>query len=161
MRYLNYVVASLASALVATYAVLWIAHPTPIELSTVTLPPLTVQEQPGGLFLWGGWRTVSGYEPPGSNAVEIRCNRAQNTCIEAYASLLQHDTGLDLVAEVFRYEVISWNETQLEARAKGAMYGCDRVLYIDLVGQGATMKWLPGEGCEGDLSAAVLVGDPV
>lgn len=44
MRYLNYVVASLAAVLVATYTVLWIAHPTPLE-STVTLPPLAVLEQ--------------------------------------------------------------------------------------------------------------------
>ncbi|UTW07997.1 hypothetical protein [Pseudomonas benzenivorans] len=160
MRYLNYAVVSLASALVATYAVLWFIHPTPLE-NTVTLPPLSVLEQPDGLLLWGGWRTVAGYEPPGTNAVEIRCVRTQNTCTEAYASLLQHDTGLDLVAEVFSYEVISWSETQLEAVAKGAMAGCDRALYIDLVGQGATMKWLPGEDCEGDMTAAVLVGDPV
>lgn len=41
------------------------------------------------------------------------------------------------------------------------MYGCDRVLHIDLVGQGATMKLLPGEDCEGDMTAAALVGDPV
>jgi hypothetical protein len=47
MRYLNYAVVSLASALVATYAALWIAHPTPLE-STVTLPPLAVLEQPDG-----------------------------------------------------------------------------------------------------------------
>ena len=48
MRYLNYAVASLASVLVATYAALWIAHPTPLE-STVTLPPpLAVLEQPDG-----------------------------------------------------------------------------------------------------------------
>ncbi len=160
MRYLNYVVASLASALIATYAVLWFAHPTPLE-NTVTLPPLSVFEQPDGFLLWGGWRTVAGYEPPGTNAVEIRCNRVQNTCTEAYASLLQHDTGLDLVAEVFSYEVISWSETRLEALAKGAMAGCDRALYIDLIGQGATMKWLPGEDCEGDMTAAILVGDPV
>jgi hypothetical protein len=160
MRYLNYVVASLASALVATYAVLWFIHPTPLE-NTVTLPPLSVLEQPDGLLLWGGWRTVAGYEPHGTNAVEIRCNRTQNTCTEAYASLLQHDTGMDLVAEVFSYEVVSWSETRLEALAKGAMYGCDRVLHIDLVGQGATMKLLPGEDCEGDMTAAVLVGDPV
>lgn len=160
MRYLNYVVASLASALVATYAVLWLIHPTPLE-NTVTLPPLSVLEQPDGLLLWGGWRTVAGYEPPGTNAVEIRCIRTQNICTEAYASLLQHDAGLDLVAEVFSYAVISWSETQLEAVAKGAMAGCDRVLYIDLVGQGATMKWLPGEDCEGDMTSAALVGDPV
>ena len=160
MRYLNYVVASLASALVATYAVLWLIHPTPLE-NTVTLPPLSVLEQPDGLLLWGGWRTMAGYETPGTNAVEIRCNRTQNTCTEAYASLLQHDTGMDLVAEVFSYEVISWSETQVEARAKDAMAGCDRALYIDLIGEGATMKWLPGEDCEGDMTAAVLVGDPV
>ena len=160
MRYLNYVVASLASALVATYTVLWIAHPTPLE-STVTLPPLSVFEQSDGLLLWGGWRTVAGYQPPGTNAVEIRCNRTQNTCTEAYASLLQHDTGMDFVAEAFSYEVISWSEAQVEARAKGTMAGCDRALYIDLVGQGATMKWLPGKDCEGDMTAAVLVGDPV
>lgn len=160
MRYLNYVISSLASALLATYSVLWIVHPTPLE-STVTLPPLTVLEQPEGLLLWGGWRTVAGYEPPGTNAVEIRCNRAQNTCTEAYASLLQHDTGLDIEAEVFNYGVVTWSETRLEALAKGVMAGCDRVLYIDLVSQGATMKWLPREDCEGDMSAAVLVGDPV
>ena len=156
----RYLLISLASALVATYTALWFAHPTPLE-NTVTLPPLTVTEQPDGLLLWGGWRTVAGDEPPGSNAVEIRCDRAQNTCIEAYASLLQHDAGLDLVAEVYRYEVISWSDTRLEARAKGAMVGCDRALYIDLVGLGATMKWLPDEDCEGDMTAAVLVGDPV
>ncbi|WP_235576600.1 hypothetical protein [Pseudomonas taeanensis] len=68
---------------------------------------------------------------------------------------------MDLVAEVFSYEVISWSETQPEAVAKSAMAGRHRVLYIDLIGQGATMKWLPGEDCEGDMTAAVLVGDPV
>lgn len=131
MRYLNYVTASLASALVATYTALWIAHPAPLE-STVRLPPLSVFEQPDDLLLWGGWRAVAGYEPPGTNAVETRCNRTQNTCIEAYASILQHDTGLDLVAEVFRYEIVFCSETRLEAlRASwpDAIMRCTSILW--------------------------------
>lgn len=82
MRHLNYVLTSLASALLAIYAALWLAHPAPLEYNTVTSPPLTVQEQPHGLQLWGDWRTLFRYGAPGTNAVEIRCDRELNTCTE-------------------------------------------------------------------------------
>ncbi len=89
MRYLNYAVASLASALVAIYVALWIAHPTPLELSTVTLAPVAVIEQFDSFLLWAV------YEPLGTNAMEMRYGRAQNIFAEADALPLQHETGMD------------------------------------------------------------------
>lgn len=163
MRYLNYLLVSLASAMVAAYTALWFANPAPLEQPhAVTLPPLTVQEHQGDLLLWGGWRTVAGYEHPGANAIEIRCNRESSSCTEAYATLLHHSEGEDLEAQVYRYEITSWSEQQLEAVAKGAMAEClDRVLHVNLKAQSANLEWKPAEGCEGDTGAAVLIGDPV
>ncbi|CDM40318.1 hypothetical protein [Ectopseudomonas oleovorans] len=38
----------------------------------------------------------------------------------------------------------------------------DRILSVDLVGEGATLEWRLGEGeCEGDTGKAVLIGDPL
>ena len=163
MHYFNYLLVSLASAMVAAYTALWFANPAPLERPhAVTLPPLTVQEHQGDLLLWGGWHTVAGYDHPGVNAVEIRCNPERKTCHEAYASLLHHDEGEDLQAEVYSYEVTTWTEQRLEAVAKGAMVDClDRVLHVDIKANSASLEWMPAQGCEGDTGAAVLIGDPV
>lgn len=66
-------------------------HLSTLLESTVTLQPLSVFEQPGGLPLWGGWQTVASYEPPGSHAVEIRCVRTQSTCTRLIGTCRQSD----------------------------------------------------------------------
>jgi hypothetical protein len=102
---------------------------------------------------------VAGYEQPGKNAIEIRCNAAKTACSEAYANML-HDEGEDITAQVFNYEVVEWTASLLHAVAKGAMAECiDRNLYVSLNDQTASLEWMPQEGCEGDIGAAVLVGD--
>ncbi|WP_025163935.1 hypothetical protein [Pseudomonas taeanensis] len=163
MPILRYLIVSLASALVATYVVLWYASPAPIGQShVVTVPPLTVQEHQGDLRIWGSWKTVAGYDQPGKNAIEIRCNAAKKACSEAYANMLHHDEGEDITAQVFNYEVVEWTESLLHAVAKGAMVECiDRSLYVSLTDKTASLEWTPQEGREGDTDAAVLVGDPL
>lgn len=163
MLILRYLAISLASALVAAYAALWYVSPAPIEQShAVTVPSLTVQEHQGDLLIWGSWKTVAGYEQPGKNAIEIRCNVAKSSCSEAYANLLHHDDGEDIEAQVFNYEVVEWTDSLLHAVAKGAMAEClDRNLFVSLTDQTASLEWMPQERCEGDTGAAVLVGDPL
>src|SRR3990167_3336649 len=76
MPILRYLAISLASALVAAYAVLWYASPAPIEQShAVTVPPLTVQEHQGDLLIWGSWKTVAGCGEPRHNPGQNRCER--------------------------------------------------------------------------------------
>lgn len=99
MRYLNMLLIALASALCATYLTLWLKKPTPVDTIT-TIPPLIFKEEEGDVVIWGGWKTVAGYQAPGANAVEIRCNRTSNTCHEAVATILHHDQGEDLEAQV-------------------------------------------------------------
>ncbi|WP_241693775.1 hypothetical protein [Pseudomonas sp. OTU750018] len=163
MHYIKYLLVSLASALVAAYAALWYAAPAPIEQShIITVPPLTVQEHQGDLLIWGSWKTVAGYDQPGRNAIEIRCNQAKTVCSEAFANILHHDEGEDIEAQVFNYEVVEWTETLLHAVAKGAMAECiDRNLFVSFDHKTASLEWMPQDGCEGDTGAAVLVGDPL
>lgn len=163
MLYLKYLFVSVASAFVATHVALWYVNPAPVKQSyAVTLPPLTVQAYQGDLLIWGSWQAVEGYEQPVSNAVEIRCNPVRKTCSEAYASILYHDEGEDLEAQVFDYEVVEWSDITLHAVAKGALAGCvDRNLYVNLGTGSASLELAPVEGCEGDMGRAVLVGDPV
>ncbi|MGV8676933.1 hypothetical protein ACV356_27530 [Pseudomonas aeruginosa] len=160
MRYLNMLLIALASALCASYVVLWFAKPAPIE--NTTIPPLIFKEEQGELVIWGGWKTVEGYQTPGTNAVEIRCNRTTNTCHEAVASILHHTEGEDLEAQVFNYELSSWDATKLEAVAERAMGEClTRRLVIHIPDKSADLSWSPPTGCEGDTGRAVLVGDPL
>lgn len=163
MPIFRYLTVSLASALVAAYAALWYATPAPFEQShVVTVPPLTFQEYQGDVLIWGSWQTVAGYDQPGKNAIEIRCNHARTACSEAYANLLHHDEGEDIEAQVFNYEVVEWTDTLLHAIAKGAMGECtDRNLYVSLDHKTASLELMPQDGCEGDIGAAVLVGDPL
>lgn len=105
---------------------------------------------------------MAGYDQPGKNAIEIRCNAAKTTCSEAYANLLHHDEGEDIEAQVFSYQVVEWTDSLLHAVAKGAMEECiDRNLYVSLNDKTASLEWMPQESCEGDIGAAVLVGDPL
>lgn len=160
MRYINYLLIALASALAAVYTALWLTKPSPLE--NTTIPPLIFKQTPGELTVWGGWRTVEGYQVPGTNAVEIRCNRDRNSCSEAVATILHHATGEDLEAQVFNYRVIRWNDDSLEAVAEKAMVEClDRRLVVSLKEQTAALSWYPPTGCEGDTGRAVLVGDPL
>lgn len=162
MRHLNHLIVCLATALVTGYTVLWFHHPAPAESSSVTIPPLRVVHEADELLVWGGWKTQSGYVAPGTNAVEIRCNRARGSCTEAYASIFKHDIGQDLEAQVFDYQVTAWTERRVEAVATKAMADClDRQLLINLQDQAATLHWRPATGCEGDTGKAVLVGDPL
>ncbi|EPQ3897208.1 hypothetical protein L4P97_006745, partial [Pseudomonas aeruginosa] len=106
--------------------------------------------------------TIEGYQKPGTNAVEIRCNRTSNTCHEAFATILHHTEGEDLEAQVFSYKVSSWDKTKLEAVAELAMGEClERRLVIHLPDKSAALSWSPPTGCEGDKGRAVLVGDPL
>lgn len=70
MRYLKQLLIVLASVLCTTYVVLWLTKPAPIE--NTTIPPLIFKEEQVEIVIWGGWKTVEGYQTPGSNAVEIR-----------------------------------------------------------------------------------------
>ena len=162
MRYLNHLIACLATALVTGYAVLWLHHPAPIESGPVTIPPLRIVHKADELLVWGGWKTQAGYVAPGTNAVEIRCNRARGRCTEAYASIFKHDEGQDLEAEVFDYQVTAWTEQRVEAVSPKAMAEClDRQLVINLQAQAAVLQWGPASDCEGTTGKAVLVGDPL
>lgn len=160
MRYLNMLLTALASALCATYLVLWLTKPAPIE--NTTIPPLIFKEEQDGIVIWGGWKTVEGYQAPGVNSVEIRCNRASSMCHEAFASILHHAEGEDLEAQVFSYKISSWDTTKLEAVAGHAMGEClERHLFIHIPDKAAALSWSPPSGCEGDTGRAVLVGDPL
>lgn len=164
MTYLRYTCVAFAAALAAVYSTLWVLSPTPLEQYAVTFPPLAVTQQEGNLLLWGGWKTIAGYDHDSANAVEIRCDRKLLACVEAYASLLHHDAGEDLEAQIFNYRVDVWDEVRLVATAAKAMAEClDRVLQVDLMANGATLKWGPGSdrSCNGDTGEAILVGDPV
>ncbi len=160
MRYLNTLLIALASALCATYLALWFTKPTPIE--NTTIPPLTFREEQDGIVIWGGWKTVAGYQAPGTNAVEIRCSRTANKCHEAVASILHHDQGEDLEAQVFSYKLSTWNAGKLEAVAENTMGEClERHLVIHIPDKSVVLSWSPPSGCEGDTGRAVLVGDPL
>jgi hypothetical protein len=163
MTVIRYLTVSLASALVAAYVALWYAAPVPLEqFHGITVPPLKVQEHQGDLLIWGSWKTVAGYEQPGKNAIEIRCNQLKAVCNEGYANILHHDEGEDIEAQVFSYEVVEWTDSLLHAVAKGAMAECiDRNLYVSLNDKTASLEWMPQEDCEGDTGAAMLVGDPL
>jgi len=90
MTILRYLCVALASALVAAYAAIWLDSPAPLERTTATIPPLRVA-QGDNLIIWGGWRTVAGYDHGTTTEVGIICNRERQTCLEAYAELLYHD----------------------------------------------------------------------
>lgn len=158
-RYFKYLLVAFASALGASYAVLWLALPAPLE--STTIPPLLLKEERGELILWGGWRAVEGYQSPATNAVELRCNRQQGECTEAFATILRHESGQDLEAQAFHYEITRWDETKLEAIASRAMGYClDRHLVIHLLEKSADLRWSPSSSCDAEKGHAVLIGDP-
>lgn len=164
MRYLKYLAVALASALLAAYAALRFAAPATAEAPhSVVRPPLLVEQSGDTLLIWGGWETQQGYEAPGTNAIEIRCERTSGRCIEAYASILHHGEGEDLEAQAFSYAVQSWSDTEVTAVAQRAMDCLSRRLLVDLPGKQARLEWFPGTdaGCDGDVGAAVLAGDPI
>lgn len=159
-HYFKYLLIALASALASSYAVLWFVQPSPLE--TTTIPPLILKEQSGELVLWGGWKTVEGYQSPGLNAVEVRCNRKHSICSEAFATILRHDAGEDLEAQAFHYQITHWDEAKLVAVASRAMEQClDRYLIIHMLEKSADLRWTPSAGCEAGQGHAVLIGDPL
>lgn len=106
MRYVRYIAIALVSSLLTAYAILRFGSPATVESPPqVVRPPLRVEHHAGHLLVWGGWETKEGYEAPGINAVEIRCDRSSARCNEAYASILHHTEGEDLEAQVFDYVV--------------------------------------------------------
>ena len=164
MPTLRYFAVSLASALLAAYAALWLANPAPLEQNhAVVRPPLLIQRQGDELLLWGSWKTETGYEPPGINAVEIRCNRGSATCLEAYASILHHDEGEDLEAMVFDYQIVEWTERMLHAAATMPEADCvTRNLVVALPAGSVSLELIPGgDDCEFESSVAMLEGDPL
>ncbi|MFN3769402.1 MAG: hypothetical protein ACK4TD_13610 [Ectopseudomonas guguanensis] len=112
MIYLRYLCVAFAAALAAAYSTLWVVGPTPLESHAVPPPPppLKVNQQETDLLLWGVWQTIAGYDHGLANAIEIRCDRLLSRCVEAYASVLHHDAGEDLEAQVFNYHVDVWDE---------------------------------------------------
>lgn len=76
---------------------------------------------------------------------------------------MHHTEGEDLEAQAFDYVVQNWTETEVLAVAGQAMGCLDRILIVDLVAQQARLEWSPSAeaGCEGDIGAAVLSGDPL
>lgn len=160
--YHRYLYVACAAALVAVYTTMWLSAPTPLESQPVTVPPLRIL-QGENVLVWGSWRTVEGYDPGTFNGVEIICNRERQTCLEAYAELLRHDSGEDLAAKTFSYEVTDWSDRSLIAIDREGMGECvDRILHVELVSEGATLEWRPGNAeCDGDVGKAVLVGDPL
>ena len=162
MIYLRYLCVALASALVAAYAALWFASPSPLERPVVTIPPLTL-EHGSDLLIWGGWKTLEGYAYGDKSAVEIRCSRSLNTCTEAEATLLIHDEGQDLEARVRTYQVTAWDDLHLEAVASGPGGECpQRRLVVNIPDKRVLVDWAPATGCaEGDTGSAELVGDPL
>lgn len=160
MRYFNYSLIAIASALGASFISLWLTKPSPLE--STTIPPLAFTEHQGDIVVWGGWKTVEGYQAPGTNAVEVRCNRERGICNEALATVLHHSSGEDLEAQAFNYQITSWSEARLEAVAARSMGDClDRHLVIHLQDKSAALSWAPQDGCEADKGRAVLVGDPL
>ena len=160
MRYLKLLLIVLASVLCTTYVMLWVTKPAPIE--NTTIPPLIFKEEQGEIVIWGGWKTVEGYQTPGTNAVEIRCNLTSSRCHEAFASILHHTEGEDLEAQVFSYKVISRDAAKLEAVAERAMGEClERRIVIHIPDKSVVLSWSPPTECEGDTGRAVLVGDPL
>lgn len=160
MRYINYLLIAVTSALCATYSVLWLTKPSPLE--STTIPPLIFKETKGEIVVWGGWKAVEGYQSPGTNAVEVRCNRELGTCNEALATILHHTEGEDLEAQVFNYQITRWDEAVIEAVAARSMGLClERRLVIHLQDKTAALSWSPPAGCEADTGRAVLAGDPL
>jgi hypothetical protein len=82
MRYINYVLIAVTSALCVTYSVLWLIKASPLE--STTIPPLILKETMGEIVVWGGWKIVEGYQSPGKNAVE-RCDHVD---LEGYGRSL-------------------------------------------------------------------------
>lgn len=163
MHYLKYLAVALASTLVSVYVALRFVAPATAEAShAVVRPPLTIDQGDEDLLIWGSWDTQRGYEAPGTNAIEIRCDRAAGRCQEAYASILHHMEGEDLEAQVFDYRVQDWTDARLVAVADDFMGCLSRRLLVDLPAKQARLEWAPGsDGCEGDTGTAVLVGDPL
>lgn len=160
MRNLNCLLIALVSALIAVYMVLWLTKPPRLE--TTTIPPPTFKRDQGELTIWGGWKTVEGYDSPGTSAVEIHCSCDHNTCSEALATILHHSTGEDLETQVFNYQIVLWDESGLEALAERAIDGfLDRRLVISLKERAAVLKWMPSPCCDGDTERSLLVGDPL
>ena len=80
-----------------------------------------------------------------------------------WPSILHHDKGEDLEAQVFNYEVVEWTEQMLRATALMPSTQCVmRSLVVSLTDGAATLELLPnGDDCQFDASAAVLEGDPL
>ncbi|WP_076423753.1 hypothetical protein [Aquipseudomonas alcaligenes] len=160
MRYINYLLIAFTSALCATYSVLWLTKPSPLE--STTIPPLIFNETKGEIVIWGGWKAVEGYQSPGKNAVEVRCYRELGTCNEALATILHHTEGEDLEAQIFTYQITRWDEAGVDAVAERSMGLClERRLMIHLQDKTAALRWSPPAGCDADKGRAVLVGDPL
>lgn len=163
MHYLRYIAVALASALASLYVALWFVGPVTAEAPhTVFRPLLTIDQGDDDLLIWGSWQTQQGFEAPGTNAIEIRCDRAAGRCQEAYATILHHTEGEDLEAQVFDYRVQDWTDARLVAVSDNFMGCLTRRLLVDLPAKQARLEWAPASGgCEGDTGAAVLVGDPL
>ena len=103
MRYFKLFFIALASALCVTYFVLWLTKF--VFLENTTIPLLIFKEEWNAFVIWGGWKTVEGYQVSGTNVVEIRCNRIFNTCNEVVVLIMHYFEGEDL--EVHYLVVIS------------------------------------------------------
>lgn len=86
---------------------------------------------------------------------------ADNVRNVRWTSILHHDKGEDLEAQVFNYEVVEWTEQMLHATS--VMPCVMRSLVVVALPDGsASLELLPnGNDCVFDASAAMLVGDPL
>lgn len=165
MSYIRFILVALACSLLTSYAVLWWIAPVTAEApNTVIRPPLKIEHREGQLLIWGGgWKTLKGYDFPGTNAIEIRCDQDKRLCTEAYASVLRHSEGEDLEAQVFNYSVEAWTPQEVIAVATQAMGCLNRQLLVDLKSNSARLEWSPSPtpDCTGETGTAVLVEDPL
>jgi hypothetical protein len=159
MTILKICVAALGSALASALFTVWLMSEQAVDEPTI--PYMMFSEVNGDYVIQGAWRTVKGYNAPGTQATEIHCNKARMTCVEALGELLIHTEGQDLSAEAFEYRIEERNETSITALAITPMYGClQRKLSIQLQEKTASLSWEPTKECtDGDIGQAVLIGD--
>jgi hypothetical protein len=159
MTILKIITAALTSALVSAFFTVWLMHGSTVDHPT--LPPLLFSNDGGDQVIWGAWKTVQGFDAPGTYTTEIRCNKARMSCVEGVGVLLIHEKGQDLDSQAFEYRIDEWSEGTITATAKNPMAGClQRRLSLNLKDETASLSWAPAEGCDGgDRGKAVLIGD--
>lgn len=151
---------ALAASVITAAVTAWIVG-RPADTPEPVIPPLLFSEAQGELVIWGAWKTTEGYDDPSIAATEIRCSKERMACTEGVGHLLIHDTGQDLEAEAYGYEIENWSDTSISAVATRPMAEClMRRLSINLGEKAATLSWTPSSKCNGgDIGRAELIGE--